>query len=59
VGETLLRIPDAKFETEFPLPPGLHGKPSVNVSVEVERTFKAPPDVRELGVVFGSFEIRD
>jgi hypothetical protein len=58
-GEILLRNGGEKFQAEFPLPPGVHGKPSVNVSVEVERTFKAPPDVRELGIVFGTFEIRD
>ena len=48
--------PDAPFEFEFPLPAGLPKE--VEVTVEVDRTFTAPPDIRELGLTFGVFEIR-
>lgn len=47
---------DAPFEFEFPLRPGLPKE--VEVRVEVDRTFIAPPDVRELGLAFGVFEVR-
>ena len=30
----------------------------IEVRVEVDRTFKAPPDIRELGLAFGIFELR-
>jgi len=30
----------------------------VEVTVELDRTFSAPPDPRALGIAFGSFEIR-
>ena len=46
------------FEFSFALPDELVGKESVEVAVEVGRTFKPPGDKRELGVAFGVFEIR-
>jgi hypothetical protein len=45
-----------QFEFDFALPDELVGKESVEVAVEVGRTFKSYG--RELGVVFGVFEIR-
>lgn len=45
-----------QFELDFALPDELVGKESVEVAVEVGRTFKSYG--RELGVVFGVFEIR-
>jgi len=53
-----LTEPDARFEISFPLPDGLVGQDSVQVSVEVERTLVSPSDGRSLGLVFGSFAIR-
>ncbi len=49
---------DASFEVAADFPAQLVGKDSIEVSVAVERTFTAPPDRRELGLVFGVFEIR-
>jgi 4-amino-4-deoxy-L-arabinose transferase and related glycosyltransferases of PMT family len=49
---------DEQFEFSFALPDDLVGKESVEVSVEVGRTFVPPGEKRELGVVFGVFEIR-
>lgn len=47
-----------KFEFEFPLPEQLLGKDAVEVEVDVDRTRTPPGDNRELGLVFGVFEIR-
>jgi hypothetical protein len=46
------------FDAVSPLPPGLAGQPYVEVAIEVERTFRVPGDLRDLGLVFGRFEIR-
>lgn len=47
---------DAPFEFEFPLRPGLPNE--IVVTVKLDHTFRVPPDVRELGLAFGVFEIR-
>lgn len=46
------------FEFALQLPDSLVGKDSVEISIEVGRTFHAPGDGRDLGVIFGTFEIR-
>ena len=46
------------FDFDFLLPPELVGKESVEVAVEAGRTFTPPGEDRELGLVFGVFEIR-
>lgn len=48
----------APFQVATELPPELVGKERVDVFVEVDRTFSPPPDRRQLGLVFGTFEIR-
>jgi hypothetical protein len=54
-----IRVPEGQFAFEFKLPPRITGRPVVEVSVELDHTFRASAtDTRELGVVFGSFEIR-
>jgi hypothetical protein len=50
---------DAPFHLVLKLPPQLIGKQRVEVFVEVDHTFAEPPDRRELGLSFGSFEIRE
>jgi hypothetical protein len=47
----------APFSFTFPLPPGSETKQVLIVAVEVDRTMRVPPDVRDMGVVFGRFEI--
>ena len=47
-----------RFDFDFPLPADLVGKESVEVAVELARTFLMPGDDRQLGVAFGVFEIR-
>jgi hypothetical protein len=46
------------FELAFPLPAGVVGQSSMQVVVEVSRTFRAGVDVRDLGLTFGEFEVR-
>ena len=54
----LIQPRTAQFAFDFALPDELVGKESVEVSVEAGRTFRPPGEDRELGVVFGVFEIR-
>jgi hypothetical protein len=51
-------IHDPVFELAFALPDSLVGKPEIHVSVEVGRTFRPAADPRNLGVVFGVFEVK-
>ncbi len=46
------------FERSFPLPQQLTGKEQIEITLEVSRTFVAPPETRSLGLVFGTFAIR-
>lgn len=46
------------FQLALRLPPGRTATTAVEVAIEVERTFRAPADQRDLGLVFGTFEIR-
>ncbi len=46
---------DSSFVRAFSLPAESVGRPSVEIELEVNRTFKSN---RELGIVFGTFEIR-
>ncbi|HEV2690449.1 MAG TPA: hypothetical protein VGV35_17955, partial [Bryobacteraceae bacterium] len=47
---------DAPFEFEFQLRPS--PPKEIEVSVEIDRSFRSPPDQRDLGLAFGVFEIR-
>jgi hypothetical protein len=51
-------IHDPVFELAFALPDSLVGKPEIHVSVEVGRTFRPASDPRDLGLVFGVFEVK-
>jgi hypothetical protein len=46
------------FELAFPLPDAVVGLESIEVAVEVNRTFRADADIRDLGLAFGEFEVR-
>jgi hypothetical protein len=46
------------LELAFALPDALVGQASMQVTVEVSRTFRAGADIRELGLSFGEFEVR-
>jgi len=48
---------DARFQFDFPLPARLAGRPEVELEIRLDRVSRAA-DGRELGLVFGVFEIR-
>jgi len=58
VGTVRIQPGTERFDFDFALPADLVGKESVEVVIEVGRTFIPPGEDRELGVVFGVFEIR-
>jgi hypothetical protein len=47
----------SRFSLTYDIPDEFAGKPSVLVTIEVDRTVTAPPDVRELGLLMGTFEV--
>ena len=49
---------DQLFELSFALPASAVGKASIQVSLEVERTFTPPGETRALGLVFGTFRVQ-
>jgi hypothetical protein len=49
---------DDRFTFDFSLPGKLIGRPSIEVSITLNRTTKIPGDEREIGLVFGVFEVR-
>jgi len=60
-----VRLPEARVDLRGPtfvvsylLPNELVGRTGVLISLEVDRTFRNAPDVRELGLNFSFFEIR-
>ena len=61
-GEKLNRVsvvkPDVIFTFSFDLPAKLTGRPLVEVAVDLDRTFLAPPGTKPLGLPLISFEIR-
>ena len=46
------------FELTFTLPDSVIGKPEMHVTVEVGRIMRPASDPRDLGLVFGTFEVR-
>jgi hypothetical protein len=56
--EVQLNLTGSVFDAALPLPDQVVGKPEVQVLVEVGRTFHTSTDSRELGLNFGTFEIR-
>jgi len=49
---------DDLFQFDFELPAELVGKPAIQVTLTVDRVFVPAGEQRELGAVFGTFEIR-
>ncbi len=56
VGSAKLARPE-QFAVDFPLPNDLVGRDSIEITVEVDNVLRAPGEVRELGMVFGTFGI--
>ncbi|HTP34010.1 MAG TPA: hypothetical protein VMJ75_17645, partial [Candidatus Acidoferrales bacterium] len=46
------------FDLSFLLPGAVEGKSAMQVTIEVARTFRVAPDVRDLGLAFGVVEVR-
>jgi hypothetical protein len=57
VGKSVIRAPNAQFAFDFALP-DLTDKPSIEITIELDKVLRAPSDNRELGMVFGTFSIR-
>jgi hypothetical protein len=49
---------EEQFSFDFPIPGAAQGQATIDVLLEVNRTFRPPGETRELGLVFGLFEIR-
>jgi len=46
------------FELAFALPDAVVGQSTMQVTLEVSRTFRAGADIRDLGLAFGEFEVK-
>jgi len=51
-------VPPGDFRFVYDLPPAATGRPVLEVTVEVDRTFTPPEDGRPLGLAFSVFEVR-
>jgi hypothetical protein len=49
---------NSQFAFEFDLPRETVGKHTIEIGIAVNRTFRAPPEEREMGLAFGFFEVR-
>jgi len=58
IGSPLLVQPNMKFEMTFELPAKLIGQYEVEITIEAGKTFKPANDQRDLGMIFGTFEIK-
>jgi hypothetical protein len=55
---TVIRPGENAFELAFALPDSVVGKAEMRITVEVGRVIRPASDPRDLGLVFGSFEVR-
>ena len=58
IGSSSVTEPNHFFAVDLPLPGGIVGQPSVMLTIEVSKTFHSVGDPRELGLIFGTFEIK-
>ena len=56
--EAVIRPGENAFELAIPLPASVVGQPEMQVTVAVGRVFRPASDQRDLGLVFGAFEVR-
>lgn len=54
----VLRNGDSQFDLWFDLPAASVGEPGLEITIELSRSFRVPNDNRDLGVSFGTIEIR-
>jgi hypothetical protein len=58
IGSATLQAKDEGFSLEFPMPPALVGRNTIEITVEVSKVFQPAGEQREVGVIFGTFRIR-
>jgi hypothetical protein len=58
LGRSTIEPPMERFDFDYALPGEWVGRESLELTVEVDRTFTPPGDGRELGLAFGVFEVR-
>ena len=52
------RIDSQPFAVALPIPDSAVGKAEIQVAIEVSRTFRPPPEERDLGLAFGEIAVR-
>jgi hypothetical protein len=57
IGVRDIAVGVSRFSLTYDLPDDVIGKPSIAVTIEVNRTVNAPPDLRQLGLLMGTFEV--
>lgn len=57
LGSVTLRRPNEPFSLNFALPPELVGRDFIEITVEVDKPYRPPGEIRDLGMVFGTFGI--
>lgn len=57
IGKATLNKPE-QFELTFPVPPQLIGDSTMDVEIELSRTFQPAGEARSLGVTFGTFTLK-
>jgi hypothetical protein len=58
IGMLTLSQPENNFKLDFPLPEKFVGESAIEIQIECSKTFRAPGDDRELGMIFGTFAVR-
>ena len=58
IGHAAIARPDEPFSLEFPLPEEILGRDSVEIVVEISRTYTPANDDRRLGMIFGTFRVQ-
>jgi hypothetical protein len=57
VGTARITRAGDRLDFYFPIPPSFAGRESIEVRLEVDRTYRAPSEGRDLGLAFGVVEI--
>lgn len=58
IGKASLNQPDQMFSLRFPMPRQFVGRPAIELEIELSRTAMVPPDLRPLGLIFGTFTMK-
>jgi hypothetical protein len=57
IGSGKVTEPDRPFAFDVPIPAGIRGQ-TLPLTIEISRTFHPAGDPRELGLIFGTFEVK-